>query len=33
MKLEEIQKNTLIRIFDDDADLLETAELMLGFAE
>lgn len=32
MKLEDIQKHTLIRIIDDDADLLEATELMLTFA-
>lgn len=32
MKLEDIQKHTLIRIVDDDTDLLEATELMLTFA-
>ena len=32
MKLEDIQKHTLIRIVDDDTDLLEATELMLTFS-
>lgn len=32
MKLEDIQKHTLIRIVDDDKDLLEATELMLTFS-
>lgn len=32
MKLEDIQKHTLIRIIDDDTDLLEATELMLTFS-
>lgn len=32
MKLEDIQKHTLIRIVDDDTDLLEATELMLSFS-
>lgn len=32
MKLEDIQKRTLIRIVDDDVDLLEATELMLTFS-
>lgn len=32
MKLENIQKHTLIRIVDDDTDLLEATELMLTFS-
>lgn len=32
MKLEDIQKHTLIRIVDDDTDLLEATELMMTFS-